>query len=192
MKLLRKILILVILIYVLTGIFRVQDIIMERLYPTPYSEYVDKFSEQYNIDKYLIYSIMKTESKFKEDAVSKSSAKGLMQLMENTAVELAEEEGIAYTKDSTIFDVETNIKLGTKYISKLLTYYDGNIMLAVTAYNAGIGNVNKWIEEKTILEGGTDVENIPFKETSMYVRKIFREYKIYFIRNRHPTDGVGR
>ena len=71
------------------------------------------------------------------------------------------------------------IRLGTNYISTLLKYYNNNLYLALSAYNAGIGNVNKWIENGIIQKDGSDIENIPFKETENYVRKIQRDYKIY-------------
>lgn len=76
-------------------------------------------------------------------------------------------------------DERTNIEIGTSYFSKLIKYYDGNYYLAITAYNAGIGTVARWIEEGTIKEDGSDIENIPYKETNNYVRKILKNYKIY-------------
>ena len=76
-------------------------------------------------------------------------------------------------------DAETNIEIGTNYFVKLLKYYDGNYYLAITAYNAGIGTVARWIKEKTIKPDGSDIENIPYKETNNYVRKILKKYKIY-------------
>jgi len=102
-----------------------------------------------------------------------------MQLMETTAEEVAENTLIEYKQDETIYDVETNIMLGTKYFSELLEHYNGNIYLSLTAYNAGMGNVAKWIEKGIIKEDGSDIENIPFKETNNYVRKILRDYEIY-------------
>jgi len=69
--------------------------------------------------------------------------------------------------------------LGTKYFSDLLELYEGNTVLALTAYNAGIGNVASWIETGVIKKDGSDIENIPFKETNRYVRKILRNYSIY-------------
>ena len=76
-------------------------------------------------------------------------------------------------------DEETNIEFGTAYFSKLISYYDGNYYLAIAAYNAGIGTVAKWISEGIIKEDGSDIENIPYKETNNYVRKILKNYRIY-------------
>lgn len=170
-----KIAIIIAIILVLAGILR--SIIIKINYPQKYSEYVEKYAKEYNVEKELIYAMIKAESNFKEDAISNKKALGLMQILESTANEVAEELGIEVTKDE-ILNSEINICLGTKYISNLIEKY-GNIQLAVAAYNAGIGNVDNWIEKGTIQEDGADLENIPFKETNNYVRKILRDYEIY-------------
>lgn len=74
---------------------------------------------------------------------------------------------------------ETNIQIGTKYFTKLVNYYGGNYYLAITAYNAGIGTVARWIEEGIINEEGSNIEKIPYKETNNYVRKVLKNYKVY-------------
>lgn len=102
-----------------------------------------------------------------------------MQLMETTAEEHADRISYKYNSKEDLFQPETNIALGTAYFNYLLSLYDGNINLALTAYNAGIGNVQKWIDEGIIKNDGSDIENIPFAETNNYVRKILRDYKIY-------------
>lgn len=99
-----------------------------------------------------------------------------MQLMESTAEEVAEDIGLE-TIDLT--DPECNIKLGTKYFVTLIDYYDGNYYLAIVAYNAGIGTVSKWIESGIIKEDGSDIENIPYKETNNYIRKVLKNHRIY-------------
>ena len=142
-----------------------------------YSQYVEKYSEKYSVDKYLIYAIIKAESNFKEKAVSKSGAQGLMQLMYPTAEELSGKIDIKLNEDN-ILEPDININLGTKYISMLIQKYE-NINLALAAYNAGSGNVDGWIEKGTLKNDGSDIENVPFKETNNYVRKILRDYEIY-------------
>ena len=97
--------------------------------------------------------------------------------MQSTAQDLANRSQINLTKDN-ILDPDININLGTQYISSLLTKYD-SIEVALAAYNAGSGNVDKWIKNGTIKSDGSDIENIPYKETNTYVRKIMRDYKIY-------------
>lgn len=178
-KILVAILIIGIILFLFFRVFRVQDKILTLIYPTDYSEYVEKYAKEFHIDKLFIFSMIKAESNFKPDIVSSSGAIGLMQLMETTAEETASKLEISYQGEKSLYDPETNIQLGTKYISDLLEEYNGNYLLALTAYNAGKGNVAKWIENGTIQADGSDIENIPFRETNNYVRKILRDYKMY-------------
>ncbi len=99
-----------------------------------------------------------------------------MQLMEETAKEVAEEANL---KEINLKDAECNINLGTKYFVKLLKYYKDNYYLAIVAYNAGIGTVQKWIDSGVIKADGSDIENIPYKETNNYIRKVLKNYRIY-------------
>ena len=102
-----------------------------------------------------------------------------MQLMEETAIERSNiiDEETVETHD--LYDPETNIRLGTSYFAYLLGLYDGNIVLALAAYNAGLGNIQEWINEGIIKADGSNIENIPYKETNNYVRKILRDYQMY-------------
>ena len=168
------------LIIVTTKIIKVQNIFLKMLYPLEYSEYVYKYSNENDLDTLLSFAIIKAESNFDEKAVSTSQAMGLMQLLEKTAEEIAVEDmDMQNFKKDDLYNPETNIKIGLKYFSKLLKEYNYNHNLALAAYNAGTGNVKKWIEQGIIKNDGTDIENIPFKETNNYVRKINRNYKIY-------------
>ena len=170
-----KIIIAMAIILIATIILR--KIILEINYKKKYSEHVEKYAKEFEVEEELIYAMIKEESNFKQDAVSSKEAIGLMQILESTAKEVAEEIEKEITKDE-ILNPETNICLGTKYISNLIKKYE-NIGLAVAAYNAGIGNVDNWIEKGTIKKDGSDLENIPFKETNNYVRKVLRDYDIY-------------
>ena len=178
-KLLKYILIMlvfVLIIYILLfQIFDIKSFILKKIYPKKYEQYVSEYSKQYNVDELLIYSIIKAESNFDENAKSTANAIGLMQLMDKTATELSNEIN---NTNTNLYEPEINIQLGTYYFSILLEKYN-NIGLALAAYNAGMGRVDKWIEEKTIKADGSDLENIPFKETNLYVRKILNSYKIY-------------
>lgn len=168
----------VIILILLFSIIRIQDIVIKSIYPQKYNEYVEKYALEYGIDSMLVYAIIKAESNFKPDIKSSSNAMGLMQLMEETAIETADKIGIEYT-EGCLYDPETNIRLGIKYYSELLEEYDNNYMLALTAYNAGTGNLKKWIEQGIIKPDGSNIEDIPYKETNNYVRKIVRDYNIY-------------
>ena len=182
-KAIKNIITFLIIISILFGmikIFNIQDRIMRKIYPKTYSEYVTKYAMEYSVDPLLVYAVIKAESNFDENVVSNSNAKGVMQLMDKTAQEVAGNimSEIDFEADM-LFDAETNIKLGTKYLSDLLQKYSGNYYIAVAAYNAGIGTVDKWITDGVIKKDGSDIENIPYKETNNYVRKIIRDYGIY-------------
>lgn len=167
------------IIFVLIRVVRVQDIILKKVYPTQYLEYVEQYSTENELDKYMIYAIIKAESNFKPNVKSQSDAIGLMQLLEETANERANVIDEQNITEQDLYDPETNIKLGTSYYAYLLKHYNGNNVLALTAYNAGMGNVDSWIKGGIIKSDGSDIENIPYKETNNYVRKILRDYQMY-------------
>lgn len=150
---------------------------LTKVYKLEYTEYVKKYANEYNVDEYLIYAIIKAESNFEPNAESHRGAKGLMQLMYSTAEDISKRIGIELNEDN-ILEPGININLGTKYISMLIQKYN-NINLALAAYNAGSGNVDGWIEKGTLKSDGSDIENVPFTETNNYVRKILRDYEIY-------------
>ena len=178
LKFIITLLILASIIFILFKVVKIDDIIMKKLYPLKYSEYVEKYAKEYNIDKYMVYAIIKAESNFNENAQSSSDAIGLMQIMEITAIETARKMNLEVTEED-LFKPDLNINIGLKYFTYLLNQYDNNYPLAIIAYNAGMGNVDAWIKDGTIKEDGTDIENVPFKETNNYVRKILRDYEIY-------------
>ena len=157
---------------------RIDKVIIKKIYPLKYTEYVEKYSREYNIDKYLVYAIIKAESNFNENAKSKSQAIGLMQIMELTAIEIAEKMELNVSEED-LFNPDLNIKIGLKYYKELMDKYNNNYQMAIVAYNAGIGNVDKWIKDGVIKEDGSNLENVPFKETENYLRKIIRDYEIY-------------
>ena len=165
-------------VFILFEIFEVQNYILKKIYKTEYSEYVYKYSEENGIDPLLTFSIIKAESNFQRNIKSSSGAIGLMQLMEATAIEEANEINEEIVVVEGLYNPEMNIKIGTKYFVKLMKRYE-NTLVALAAYNAGIGNVDSWIKDGIIKADGSDMENIPFKETNIYVRKIVRNYRIY-------------
>jgi len=168
---------LVVIIIIILVVICINKLMIKILYKKEYSEYVSKYSQQYGVDENLIYALIKAESNFEVSAVSNKNAKGLMQLMPSTADDVARKCEIELTDDN-ILQPDININLGTKYISTLLEKYEC-MEVALAAYNAGSGNVDKWIDNGTIKADGSDIENVPFKETNTYVRKIMRDYKIY-------------
>lgn len=172
-------LLILIAIVIFIGLFRNE--ILKVFYPLKYAENVENYAKSYNIEESLIFALIKAESNFDEKAVSHKDALGLMQIMEETAIDVAKKYDININMDNAkkdILDTDNNINIGTKYLAVLLEKYH-NVEVAVAAYNAGIGTVDKWIEQGIIKADGTDIENIPYKETNNYVRKILVNYKMY-------------
>lgn len=171
--------ILTILIVLLVAYFGFIFAMKKYVFPYPYKEYVDKYSEEYDLDPYLVLAVIKTESKFNKDAVSKKDAKGLMQVMDSTGEWIAKEQEINYFTPSMLFDPELNIKMGCWYLDNLEKEFDRNLELVLAAYNGGSGNVNKWLSNEDYSEDGETLNYIPFPETKKYVDKVKANYSIY-------------
>ena len=166
--------IVLILLIILLNFTNIQKLI----YRQDYSEYVEKYAKENNIDSLLVYAIIKAESNFDDDAVSNKGATGLMQLMNETAEEVAQNESIEFVSNDSLYNPEINIQIGVTYFANLLEIF-GNVAIALAAYNAGMGTVQSWIDDGIIKANGSDIENIPYKDTNMYVRKILKDYEIY-------------
>ena len=175
------IILLIILVICIIAILNVPKRIQKIIYKKEYSEYVEKYAKEYNVDENLVYAVIKAESNFKPKAKSNKDAIGLMQIVESTAKEICKKVDIQINDrelKEKLLEPEVNINLGTKYLAILIERYQ-NIEIAITAYNAGIGTVDNWIEKDIIKADGSNIENIPYKETNNYVRKILRDYNIY-------------
>jgi len=168
-----------ILILLIVFSVRVVKYTLYRMYPVTYSEYVQKYSKQYNLDEHLVYSMIKAESGFNPNAVSPRNAKGLMQIIDSTGVWAAEKMKIENFETDQLMEPETNIRIGCWYIARLLKQYNHNTELALAAYNAGSGNVSKWLKDKTLSKDGTTLDRIPFEETRNYVNKINKYRNMY-------------
>ncbi|MEO8722612.1 MAG: lytic transglycosylase domain-containing protein [Sphingobium sp.] len=132
----------------------------------------------------MIHAIARQESQFDKSAVSSAGARGLMQLMPGTAREVAQRKGLSYTADALTGDPSYNIQLGSSYFQQMLYYYGGSYPLAIAAYNAGPGNVNKWIAANGDPRlPGTDmlrwIESIPIYETRNYVQRVLENAVVY-------------
>ncbi len=158
------------------GLF-MDDFNRKFVYPIRYRQEVEEYSKEFGVDKYLVYSIIKTESKFDKDAVSNKGAKGLMQVTDKTSSWAAEE--LKLGSSINIFEPKTNIRIGVWYLSRLEREFHGNIDLSIAAYNGGSGNVRKWLNKDEYSKDGQSLMKIPFKETSDYTYRVMRNYKIY-------------
>ena len=139
----------------------------EELYPL-----ISEYAEKYQLDKELVYAVIECESGFDVNAVSRAGACGLMQLMPNTFLWITEtEEG-----ELDIFDPETNIQAGCKYLRYLLGRFD-KLETALAAYNAGEGKVGAWLSDAKYSTDGESLDVIPYPETAEYVRRVLAAYK---------------
>ena len=169
------------LILVLLVVFSISAVkyALYYMYPTDYSEYVEKYSDEYDLDKHLVYSMIKAESGFDPNAVSPRDAKGLMQIMDSTGEWAAEKIGLEDFAAEQLLEPETNINIGCWYIARLLKQYNQNTELALVAYNAGSGNVSKWLKDENVSKNGRTLDRIPFEETRNYVEKISKYFSMY-------------
>ena len=153
-----------------------------------YQDQINEYSNKYNVDPLLTASIVKVESDFDNDAQSHQGAKGLMQLLDETAKHSAEVIGEDYYPDK-LNDIDYNLKLGVGYYNYLYNYYN-NKELALAAYNGGVGNVDKWIDQGILDKENPDISKIPFDETRQYVTKVMANYEVYktFYKDGLPTN----
>ncbi|MEE4350767.1 MAG: transglycosylase SLT domain-containing protein [Pacificimonas sp.] len=131
-----------------------------------------------------IHGLARQESQFESDSISHAGARGLMQLMPATAQEQARKEGLGYNFSGLISDPDYNLVLGSRYFEDMVNYWDGSIVLAVASYNAGPGNVRRWVREHgDPRDASVDVlkwiEEIPFFETKTYVRNVLSNFVVY-------------
>ena len=153
--------------------------LLQYFYPIKYEEYDEKYSIEYDLDKYLVYAVIQTESKFDPNVESEVGAIGLMQLMEDTAKECNEKADFGYTIPDELKNPEVNIRIGCYYLNRLMKIFDDNKELALTAYNGGLGNVEKWLDDEEYSDGQGGLNITPYQETNDYVDKVLRSYKRY-------------
>jgi soluble lytic murein transglycosylase len=132
----------------------------------------------------MVHAITRQESQFAQNAISHAGASGLMQLMPGTAREQAGRLGLTYSQSALLTDAGYNIQLGDGYFTRMLSYYRGSYPLAAAAYNAGPGNVNKWLAANgDPRNGGIDwvewIERIPIYETRNYVQRVLQNAAVY-------------
>jgi soluble lytic murein transglycosylase len=141
-------------------------------FPMPYKNLVMDHARNNKLDPSVIYGVMRRESLFDPLAKSRVGALGLMQLMPSTARYVAKSLGLKKPRQYDILNINNNIKLGTHYFGSVMGRFDNNVALAAAAYNAGPGNVKRWLPRDKILPADLWVETVPFKETRNYVQAV--------------------
>ena len=147
-------------------------------YPIPYRDLMKPAAGEQGVDEAWVYGITRQESRFMYYARSGVGAAGLMQLMPATAKWAAPRAGVSNYNSSMIHDLNTNITLGTYYLSHTLSVFNGQEVMATAAYNAGPSRAKKWAADVP-LEGAIYAETIPFSETRSYVQRVLANAHLY-------------
>ncbi|HZL04398.1 MAG TPA: lytic transglycosylase domain-containing protein [Coriobacteriia bacterium] len=144
-------------------------------YPLEYAGIIGVVSAEHGVDPYLVSALINAESGFDASEVSHAGAIGLMQVMPETAAEVAREWGLLSATDTqALLRPELNIDIGTRHLAALIERY-GDPAVALAAYNAGEGSVDRWIEES----GKSGVLAAAYPETRRYVRRVLQERDRY-------------
>jgi len=149
---------------------------IKAIIPKGFENFVKSSSKRFSVPENLIYSITKAESMFNHQAVSSAGATGLMQLMPPTAADIAKRLNIT---QYSLTNPEISITFGTSYISRLNRLYKDQYIFSLAAYNAGMGNVNKWLQSVDTTDLDYFTEFVPFAETNYYIVRTGKFYKQY-------------
>ncbi|MEP6939948.1 MAG: transglycosylase SLT domain-containing protein, partial [Rudaea sp.] len=148
-------------------------------FPLAHRDDIVRAAATSGIDPAWAYAIIRAESAWTTDAKSAANAYGLMQLLPGTAKQLSKSDGIAYGGPADLFDADTNIALGTRYLGKVAARFDGSLWLGSAAYNAGPEAVDRWINQRDTLDPDFFIETIPYRETREYVSRVLAFAVIY-------------
>lgn len=177
--------------------------VLALIFPEEFNGYINSESNKHAFDPILLRSLIRQESAYKVDAVSRSQAMGLMQLLTGTAEEVAADLRLKnFNAKKDIFLPEINIRLGSSYLAKLLRKFNRQVPLSLAAYNAGPGKLQDWINARPSLQGVVNlkspspmdelwIEELPWSETRFYVKAILRNALIYrmFRENSYAVGG---
>lgn len=163
--------------------------VWQLLFPMNHWDIVSVQADKNQLDPELIMGLIRQESSFNVNARSSANARGLMQILPSTGTGLARQAGIRGYTSAKLFQAETNIVLGTRYLASLMKRY-GSIELALAAYNAGGTRVDTWLKELGNVDMPEFVENIPFSETRGYIRQVLSNRAIYRLLTSSAAPGT--
>lgn len=173
------ILIILVISILIIGVKYGINYVEKTIYPIEHDEYIEKYSERFELDPWLVLAVIWVESKFDNTATSSKDARGLMQITPQTGQWASEKLKLEDYEDELLYDPEINIKIGSWYLDNLRTQFDGNFELVLAAYNGGSGNVTEWLGNKEYSDDGRTLKKIPFEETENYVLRVFKTYDKY-------------
>lgn len=146
-------------------------VVLPGVLPLKYQDLAEKYAAQNTLELSLVNAVIFSESHFNPSVVSSAGAVGLMQVTEETGSWAAEQMGMD-ADEIDLTDPETNIRIGCWYLHWLLEKFDGVTETALAGYNAGHGNVARWLADEEMSRDGITLEEIPYAETEGYVRKV--------------------
>lgn len=158
--------------------FLLRPSVMRLVYPLKYEEIVVKYAAENELPPSLVYGVIHTESHFDPDAVSVAGAKGLMQLMDATYEWVQTRLPNEPQPLERIFEPDINVRCGCKVLSIVINQFD-NTRTALAAYNAGSGNVSKWLKNPDYSDDGVTLKVIPVEETRNYVERVLKAQERY-------------
>lgn len=151
----------------------------QTVYPLEHAGAIRAGAERYDLDPALVAAVVYAESRFDEDAVSSQGAVGLMQILPETAEQIADESGgVAFTPDD-LEDPRINVRYGSYYLRQALDEYDGDLRAAVASYNAGMGAVREWMAAAQEEGRRLRLDDIPYAETRAYVQTVLEARRVY-------------
>ncbi|TAK60081.1 transglycosylase SLT domain-containing protein [Methylobacter sp.] len=148
-------------------------------FPVYYSNQIHNNALRQDLDPAIVLGLIRQESIFNKDAESSVGARGLMQIMPRTGMQIARELKEKWLSDNSLFNPDVNVRYGAFYYKKLLKQFHGHFALAIAAYNAGSGRVLKWLPNVQSVPADIWIETIPFKETRKYVTSVLSYSIIY-------------
>lgn len=162
-------------------------------FPTAFRDQVEHYSHKHRLDPSLTFALLRKESAFRPDAVSSAGAMGLMQVMPQTGRQMARLQDSRLRSSRALLDPETNLDLGGAYLRTVLDRFDGNVILAAAAYNAGPRRVDEWLSRYADLPPEIWIETISFRETRDYVKSILAFRAVFdwqLRRESRPLTGL--
>ncbi len=148
-------------------------------FPLQYKQELEKHASKRQLDLGWVYGLVRSESAFVENARSPAGALGLMQVMPATGKDTARRMGWKKFNSKMLLQADKNIPIGSTYLKQLLDRFNGNMILATAAYNAGPHRVNQWLPKNGCIDPDMWVEQIPFNETRKYVKRVLSYASIY-------------
>lgn len=147
-------------------------------YPCKYTFEIEKYADEYDVPRALLFAVVHTESGFDPNAVSSAGALGLTQITPETFHWLQTKTGETLP-DSALYEPEVSVRYGALFYSMLLSEFGGDIRTAAAAYHAGRGQVNAWLRDGQYSANGKTLDTIPSRDTNHYVYKVMKAINIY-------------